>query len=64
MGNTSVAQFEFMGCRPRKETFVIPTWDNEEPLITDGEVKGNDGLSDMVYAHIRKEELSDDDIPF
>ena len=64
MGSSSIAQFDFMGCKQRKETFVIPTWDQEEPLITDGEVKGNDGLSDMVYAHIRKEELSDDDIPF
>ena len=64
MGSSSIAQFEFMGCRPRKETFIIPSWDKDEPLKANGEITGNDGLGDLVNQQIAKNELTEDDLPF
>lgn len=64
MGSSSIAQFEFISCRPRNENFIIPSWDKEEPLVANGEVSGNDGLSDLVNQQIVKTEITEDDLPF
>lgn len=66
MGSTSIAQFEFMGCRPRKDTFVIPTWDTD-PLISDGEVSipsDRERLSKLVDEAEKENGLTSEDIPF
>tara|TARA_R110000744_G_scaffold3147_3_gene12201 strand:+ start:643 stop:1254 length:612 start_codon:yes stop_codon:yes gene_type:complete len=66
MGSTSIAQFDFIGCRPRKDTFVIPSWDTE-PLISDGEVKMASEKQDfqkLVNNAENENGLTFDDIPF
>ena len=66
MGSTSIAQFDFIGCRPRKDTFVIPSWDTE-PLISDGAVSApseTQKLQKLVNNAENENGLTFDDIPF
>ena len=68
-GTTSIAEFKYMGCRARSKDFVIPEWDNEEPLIANGDSSTpspNEGLDDLVNNAVEatKDTNLEDDIPF
>ena len=56
------ASFEFVDWKPRKDTFVIPTFDapNDDDWISP-----NAGLSDKVDEQIAKSgDITEDDLPF
>ena len=64
LGQSSELSFEFAKFAPRSNEFVIPTWYNDDNDTSD--VKGNDGLSDLVNKQINDNNdlLTDDDVPF
>ena len=63
LGQSSELSFEFAKFAPRSNEFVIPSWYYEDDT---SDVKGNDGLSDLVNKQINDNNdlLTDDDIPF
>ena len=63
MGQSSELSFEFAKFAPRSNEFVIPSWYYEDDT---SDVKGNDGLSDLVDKQVNDSNdlLTDDDIPF
>jgi hypothetical protein len=50
--------------KDRPADFVIPVWDNAEPMISDGEVSMSDKVAAATQAQIDRQELTEDDIPF
>ena len=62
--NINVPLFKFLGWKERPADFVIPVWDNAEPMITDGEISMNDKVAAATQAQIDRQELTEDDIPF
>ena len=64
LGQSSELSFEFVKFAPRSNEFVIPTWYNDDNDTSD--VKGNDGLADLVNKQINDNNdlLTDDDVPF
>ena len=63
LGQSSELSFEFAKFAPRSNEFVIPSWYYEDDT---SDVKGNDGLSDLVNKQINDNDdtLTDEDIPF
>ena len=62
MGQSSELNFEFAKFAPRSNEFVIPSWYYEDDT---SDVKGNDGLSDLVDKQVNdSNDLLEDDIPF
>ena len=63
LGQSSELSFEFAKFAPRSNEFVIPSWYYEDDT---SDVKGNDGLSDLVDKQVNDSNdlLTDDDIPF
>ena len=62
MGQSSELSFEFAKFAPRSNEFVIPSWYYEDDT---SDVKGNDGLSDLVDKQVNdSNDLLEDDIPF
>ena len=62
--NINVPLFKFLGWKDRPADFVIPVWDNTEPMISDGEVSMSDKVAAATQAQIDRQELTEDDIPF
>ena len=64
LGQSSELSFEFAKFAPRSNEFVIPSWYYEDNDTSD--VKGNDGLSDLVNKQINDNDdtFGDEDIPF
>lgn len=60
----NVPLFKFLGWKERPEDFVIPVWDNAEPMIADGEISMNDKVAAATQREIDRQELSENDIPF
>ena len=62
--NINVPLFKCLGWKDRPADFVIPVWDNTEPMISDGEVSMSDKVAAATQAQIDRQELTEDDIPF
>jgi|TARA_B110000196_G_scaffold315150_1_gene324338 hypothetical protein len=62
--NINVPLFTFLGWKDRPADFVVPVWNNPEPMIADGEVSMSEKVAAATQAQIDRQELTDDDIPF
>jgi len=62
--NINVPLFTFLGWKDRPADFVVPVWENTEPMIADGEVSMNDKVAAATQREIDRQELTEDDIPF
>jgi hypothetical protein len=60
----NIPLFTFLGWKDRPADFVVPVWDNAEPMISDGEVSMSDKVAAATQREIDRQELSEDDIPF
>ena len=60
----NIPLFKFLGWKDRPADFVVPVWDNPEPLIADGQVSMNSDVAALVTEAEKENGLDFDDIPF
>ena len=60
----NIPLFKFLGWKDRPADFVVPVWDNPEPMIADGQVSMNSDVAALVTEAEKENGLDFDDIPF